>query len=75
MELRTEPVKRDEESFFVSGRHNISVHKGDTVMATTTQSGAHGPFPCGRADLQIVLVFGSDEKLRDRLIERFYKCP
>jgi hypothetical protein len=65
-------IESDEAPPLISG---LLAHKGDTVMATTTQSGAIAPFPCGRVDLKIVLVFGSDERLRERLVKRFYTCP
>ena len=72
IEFAPYPIESDEEPPLISG---LLAHKGDTVMATTTQSGASGPFPCGRVDLQIVLVFGPNERLRDRLVKRFYTCP
>jgi hypothetical protein len=75
LQLTTESVANDEENPIVSGRQNLYAHKGDTVLAGTTNSGANGPIPCGRADLQIVLVFGPDQKLRDHMVKRFYTCP
>ncbi|HTR24053.1 MAG TPA: hypothetical protein VMI10_08710 [Terriglobales bacterium] len=44
-------------------------------MTAMTRSGANGPFPCGRVDAQIVLIFGPDQKLRDRVIKRERVCP
>lgn len=73
--VQTEAVGSNEENPIISGRQNIYVHKGDTIVTGTTNSGAHGPIPCGRVDLQIVLVFGSDQRLRDRMVKRVYTCP
>jgi hypothetical protein len=70
------PKANQEDHLFSDGRVNLTAHKGDTPMVASTHSGANGPFPCsGRVDLQIVLVFGPDERLRDRLVKRFYTCP
>jgi hypothetical protein len=75
VQLQTDAIENDEENPIVSGPQNIYVHKGDTMMSGTTNSGANGPIPCGRADSRIVVVFGPDQKLRDRMVKRFYTCP
>ena len=43
-------------------------------MLAATHSGATGGFPCGRSDVQIVVVFRPDKKLRDRLVKRVLTC-
>jgi hypothetical protein len=67
-------IESDEGNPIVSGRQNIYVHNGDT------KHGRYDGFGCPRAylwqgGLQIVLVFGLDQKLRDRLVKRFYTYP
>jgi hypothetical protein len=41
VQLETDAIESDEENAIVSGRQNIYVHKGDTLMSGTTNSGAH----------------------------------
>ena len=69
------PKAQEETLIYSDGRVRITAHKGDTPMTAMTRSGATGPFPCGRVDVQIVLVFGQDEMLRDRSVKRVYICP
>jgi hypothetical protein len=69
------PKANEEDPLVFNSRVSITAHKGDIPVLAVTHSGANGPFPCGEVDLQIVLVFGSDEKLRDRSVERVYTCP
>jgi len=75
--IESSVLSRAEQEYplYFDGRVRITAHKGDSWMTALTHSGATGPFPCGRADVQIVLVFGPDEKLRDRLVKRSYSCP
>jgi hypothetical protein len=75
IEFTAYPRANEEAPLFFNGRVTITAHKGDIPMVAATRSGAHGPFPCGRVDLHIVLVFGADERLRDRFVERSYTCP
>jgi hypothetical protein len=46
---------------------------GDQVLVSRIQTEAH-QFPCGY-DLQIVLLFGRDDKLKERYIHRLRICP
>lgn len=75
IEFTTYPRAIQETPFFFNGQRRIVAHRGEIFIVASTRSGASGPFPCGRADLHIVLVFAIDEKLRDRLVERSYTCP
>ena len=75
IEFSALPKAEEEYRVYFDGRGRITAHKGDIPMTAMTRSGATGPFPCGRADVQIVLVFGPDEKLRDRSVKRAYTCP
>jgi hypothetical protein len=75
IEFSSLPKAAVEDILYFDGRVRITAHKGDIPMIAMTRSGATGPFPCGRVDVQIVLVFGSDERLRDRSLKRTYTCP
>jgi hypothetical protein len=75
IEFSTLPKAVEENPLFFDGQARITAHKGDTPMVASTRSGATGPFPCGRADVHIVVVFGPDERLRDRSVKRIYTCP
>lgn len=69
------PEAAKEYPLYFDGRTSIIAHRGDIPMTALTRSGATGPFPCGRVEMQIVLVFGPDEKLRDRSVKRTSTCP
>jgi hypothetical protein len=75
IEFSVLPKAEEEDPVYYDGRVRITAHKGDIPMTALTHSGATGPFPCGRADVQIVLVFGPDERLRDRSVKRVNTCP
>jgi hypothetical protein len=75
IEFSALPKAEEEYTLYFDGRVRITAHKGEIPMTASTRSGAIGPFPCGRADVQIVLLFGPDERLRDRSVKRVYTCP
>ncbi len=75
IEFSVLPKAEEEYPVYYDGRVRITAHKEDIPMTALTRSGATGPFPCGRADVQIVLVFGPDERLRDRSAKRVNTCP
>jgi hypothetical protein len=52
---------------------NITAQSGDTVLVSRFQTEAF-EFPCG-CDMQIVLLFGHDGKVKERYIRRFPMCP
>jgi hypothetical protein len=51
----------------------ISARTGDRVIVSRWRTSAWS-FPCGY-DMEIILLFGPDEKLKDRYIRRFPVCP
>jgi hypothetical protein len=51
----------------------ITASTGDLVLVSRWRTSA-ASFPCGY-DMEIVLLFGHDEKLKDRYIRRFPICP
>lgn len=51
----------------------ITAQTGDTVLTSRFQTEAFD-FPCGY-DMQIVLLFGNDRRLKERYIHRFHVCP
>jgi hypothetical protein len=75
IEFSALPKAEEEYTVYYDGRVRMTAYKGDIPMTALTRSGATGPFPCGRADVQIVLVFGPDERLRDRTVKRVNTCP
>ena len=68
------PKALDETPLYFDGKTQITAHKGDLPMVASTHSGATGGFPCGRTDVQIVLVFGLNERLRDRSVKIVATC-
>jgi hypothetical protein len=58
-------LKRDDKS--------ITAAAGDHVVSSRFETGA-GQFPCGY-DIEIVLLFGQDEKLKQQYIHRLRVCP
>lgn len=51
----------------------ITARAGDRVLSGTSQTSASS-FPCSY-EIQIVLVFGPDERLKERYVRRFPICP
>jgi len=51
----------------------IDARTGDRVIVSRWRTSAWS-FPCGY-DLEIILLFALDEKLKDRYIRRFPVCP
>jgi hypothetical protein len=51
----------------------ITSNAGDRVLTSRWQTSARS-FPCGY-DMEIILLFGPDDKLKDRYINRFPICP
>jgi hypothetical protein len=58
-------LRRDSKSIFAT--------VGDRVISARVETGA-SQFPCGY-DIEIVLLFGSDERMRDQYIRRRRLCP
>jgi hypothetical protein len=56
-----------------NGPTTITAQSGDTVLVSRFQTEAF-KFPCGY-DMEIVLLFGSDGKVKERYIRRFPMCP
>jgi hypothetical protein len=56
-----------------SNNKKITASAGDRVLVSRFQTSAR-QFPCG-FDMELVLLFGSDQKLKDRYINRFPMCP
>ena len=52
---------------------SISAAPGDRVVSARLQTEARA-FPCGY-DIQIVLLFGPDERMRQQYVHRFPLCP
>lgn len=52
---------------------SIKAAAGDQVVSARFQTNAYS-FPCGY-DMEIVLVFGRDDKLKQQYIHRFPMCP
>jgi len=51
----------------------INARTGDRVIVSRWRTNSWS-FPCGY-DMEIILLFGTDEKLKDRYIRRFPMCP
>ncbi len=51
----------------------ITGSTGDLVLVSRWRTSATS-FPCGY-DMEVVLLFGPDEKMKDRYIRRFPMCP
>jgi len=52
---------------------SITAAAGDRVISARVETDA-GQFPCGYA-IQIVLLFGQDERLKDQYVHRLRLCP
>jgi hypothetical protein len=64
----------DSESGWFEGPDNkISAHVGEQVLSGRFRTPAYS-FPC-TYDMKITLVFGQDERLKDRYIHRAQVCP
>jgi hypothetical protein len=68
-----ERVEESDEVVLTRPGTSISATAGDRVVFAQIQTNA-GQFPCGYR-IDVVLVFGKQEKLRDRFIHRFPICP
>jgi len=62
-----------EESILQNAHATIVAKSGDRVLSALIDTEAQ-QFPCGYK-IQIALVFGADERLRERYIERTPICP
>jgi hypothetical protein len=52
---------------------SITAEPGDRVMWARLETDA-SQFPCGY-DIEVVLVFGPDEKIKDQYVHRSRVCP
>jgi hypothetical protein len=77
--LQSSGLKFDEEnegaSRVVLSREDkvVTASAGDRLLFSRSHTEA-GQFPCGY-DMQIVLLFGQDQKLKDRYVHRLRICP
>jgi hypothetical protein len=67
-----EPQARDAVILERKNRH-IAAAAGDEVISARAETDAY-QFPCGY-EIEIVLVFGVDQKLKDKYIDRLQLCP
>ena len=69
-----ESIQDSEDVVFNNGiDRKIMAAAGDRVLSSRFQTSA-STFPCGY-DMQVILVFGHDEKLKERYVHRFPICP
>lgn len=52
---------------------SMTAAAGDRVLSARLETDA-GEFPCGY-DIEVVLLFGPDERLKDRYVHRLRLCP
>ena len=68
-----EQVQQTEGLVFQGPEKLITAGTGDHVIVSRWQTSA-ATFPCGY-DMEIILLFGPDEKMKNRYIRRFRICP
>lgn len=66
-------VENSEDVVFQGPDKKITAHAGDRVLSGRSQTSASS-FPCSY-EIQVVLVFGPDERLKERYVSRFPICP
>lgn len=66
-------VESSEDVVFQGPDKKITAHAGDRVLSGRSQMSATS-FPCSY-EIQVVLVFGPDEKLKERYVRRAPICP
>jgi hypothetical protein len=67
-----ESIENSDVVFQVPDR-KIAIAAGDRVLTSRFQTSAFR-FPCGY-DMQVILLFGQDERLKERYVHRFPICP
>jgi hypothetical protein len=68
-----EQLQESDALVFQGSDKRINAEAGDRVIVSRWRTSAWS-FPCGY-DMEIILLFGPDEKLKDRYIRRFPLCP
>ncbi len=68
-----ESIEHSESVVFQGPDGKITAAAGDHVLSSRFQTSA-SRFPCGY-DMEVILLFGQDEGLKDRYIHRFPICP
>jgi hypothetical protein len=68
-----EQLQESDALVFQGPDKRINAEAGDRVIVSRWRTSAWS-FPCGY-DMEIILLFGPDEKLKDRYIRRFPLCP
>ena len=69
----SEQEQESDELVFQSPDKRINARPGDGVIVSRWRAPASS-FPCGY-DMEIILLFGPDGKLKDNYISRFPMCP
>ena len=68
-----ESIEKSESVVFQGPDGKITATAGDRVLSSQFQTSA-SRFPCGY-DMWVILLFGHDERLKDRYVHRFPICP
>jgi hypothetical protein len=68
-----ELIEESESIVFQTAEKTIKAGPGDRVFSSEFQTAVFS-FPCGY-DLQVILVFGRDERLKARYVHRLPICP
>ncbi len=68
-----ESIENSESVVLQGPDRRIAASAGDRVLSSRFQTSASS-FPCGY-DIRIILVFGQDERLKERYVHRFPMCP
>jgi len=68
-----ESIENSESVVFQGPDRKITAAAGDRVLSSRFQTSA-SRFPCGY-DMEIILLFGQGERLKERYVHRFPICP
>jgi hypothetical protein len=68
-----ESIENSENIVFKGPDRQITAAAGDRVLFSRLQTSA-SRFPCGH-DMEIILLFGQNEKLKERYVQRLPICP
>jgi hypothetical protein len=68
-----EQAEASETTVLERGNTSITAEPGDRVMSARLETNA-SQFPCGY-DIEVVLLFGRDEKMRSQYVHRLRLCP
>lgn len=69
----SDSLEQTESVLIRSASKNMTARAGDRVLVSRFETSAR-QFPCGY-DMSVVLLFGPDERLKDRYISRSPLCP